>query len=229
MSNTSRVDFLTQKATDWKENIDQLFPQGVPTRAYWTDLPTIISVLNHVGSVAQGNYTFFASGGGLTLGGAKPGTESGTIELQFQGAVCDYVCKPAYLVFESFPDKGKYEWYYFRLETQALNTTGVGYVTNFNHGEEERVTEMYPGQYESLDTWAYRGDRDEDDPLPSTARQLTRLTKGGIVVFQKMSLYDATTGTDSGVHAKHTPEEFRKAVEHAQVYGAETLWTPPAL
>lgn len=219
-------EFRAQNPSDWKQMIDQLF-SVVPARAYWTNQEDIIRVLNHIGNLNHGNYTFFAAGGGLVLTGAKAGNEPGTIELRFGEHSPGRVCKPTYLLFDSFPSKTDYQWSYFRLETAPLTQTGVGYVRSYNHGQEEVLTELQPGKYDSPDIWEYRADREEK--LPATARAVTRLLNGGVAIFQKSGAYNMARGTDSGLHAKFSPDDFKNHIDHARKHGADTLWTPPAL
>jgi hypothetical protein len=218
------ADYMAQNAIDWKRLLDELFPLNLPTRAYWTEPTDIIKVLNHIGSVNSSNYTFFANGGGLVLTGAKPGNEPGTIELQFQGAV--RVCKPDYLLFEGQPVGNDYQWSYFRLEEVELLPTGIGHVSTNNHGQEERLTELTPGQYDTLDTWEYRADREQQ--LPSSARVVARVLKGSMVIFQKSSEYYVNgRGTDSGLHAGYDPDQFKHLIGVAREEGVHTLYPPP--
>lgn len=218
------ADYMAQNAVDWKRLLDELFPINLPTRAYWTEPADIINVLNHIGSINSSNYTFFASVGGFVLTGAKPGHEPGTIELQFQGAV--RVCKPSYLLFDSLPAGNDYQWSYFRLEVRELAPTAIGHVYTNNHGQEERLTELRPGQYDTLDTWEYRADRDEQ--LPSSARVVARVLKGSMAIFQKSSEYYVNgRGTDSGLHAGYTPDQFKHVVQEARDKGVHILYPPP--
>lgn len=209
------VDFRAQNPKDWKNLIDQLFPLGVPARAIWVEQETIIRVLNHIGGVYASNYTFLPSTGGLDLTGAKVSSEAGLMELVFGQSA--RVGKIESLSFESFGDTGDpedYQWAYFRIETEPLAPTGIGYVPS--HQLEERVTELRPGEYASLDAWEYRGEQEDEDPLPKTARPLTRLLGGSLVIFQKSGDYNAARGTDGAVHNLMDADDFRDFIATAR-------------
>lgn len=209
--------FRIQNPVDWKAIIDQLFPIGVPTRAVWTDQQAIIRVLNHIGATRASNYTFFASGGGLDLIGAKAGSNAGETELLFQPGPAR-VGKISRLIFESFGNPVDYQWDHFRIELEQLAPTGVGYVDSA--GYQERLTELAPGEYDSLDKWEYRGDSEEDE-LPATARLLTRDLKGSMVIFQKVSQYNRARWSDRGLHNEMSGQQFRAFLEEARIFGVD--------
>jgi hypothetical protein len=203
MSDLDITAFRIQNAKDWKLLIDKLFPMGLPTHARWEDEASIINVLNHLGSVKNVNHLFFPSGGGLDLTGAQLSTEEGLIELEFGGS--RRACKVASLTFESFSDEEDYQWNYFRIDTVPMSGTGT-YDLKADAIQEE-LTEIYPGEYASRSAWDNREYRGE--PLPATARLVTRILNGSMVIFQKTSLYNRVPDTYSAPHNQTDAEGMR--------------------
>lgn len=208
------AEFRQRNPKEWKSLLDQLFPQGRPTRHVWTDQAAICATLAHIGSIPSSNYTFFPGTGGLDLTGCEPAAEAGLLELIFQQKphTSSYYAKVASLVFESFGDAANYEWDYFWLQLDSLPPTGIGYV----RGEtEERLTELGPGEYASLDKWEYR----ESGDLPETARPVTRLLQGSLVIFQKTSVYNSDISSATGEHNRYTEAGFREEIARLRVEG----------
>lgn len=98
------------------EMLDKLFGPNIPESAKWTDKEDIITVLNKVGLTKYKNHAFLPGGGGVDLLGANFSSEGNSIELNFNG--CVYICRPAFLQFESFAADNT--WFYFGLETDTL-------------------------------------------------------------------------------------------------------------
>jgi hypothetical protein len=140
--------------------------------------------------------------------------EAGLLELVFQRPphTSAYYAKVSSLVFESFGDPVNYEWDYFWLQLDSLAPTGIGYVRG---DTEERLTELRPGEYASLDKWDDR----EPGELPATARPITRLLRGSLVIFQKTSVYNSDISSATGEHSRYTEEEFRKEIARLRVEG----------
>jgi serine/threonine-protein kinase len=207
MADRSINEFRIQNPKDWKKLIDQLFPKGIPTRSIWEDHDSIVKVLNHIGSIANVNYLFFPNGGGLDLNGAQSANEEGLIELGF-GSVAR-ACKIANLSFESFGDDEDYQWNYFRIETERIESTDTYEMGPTSIMEE--LTEIYPGQYAPRSAWDNREYRGES--LPDTARLVVRILSGSIVIVQKTSFLNMESNFDTGAHNKLSSEELRAEIE----------------
>ena len=208
------AEFRQRNQQEWKALVDQLFPQGRPTRHVWTDEATICATLAHIGSVPSSNYTFFPGMGGLDLTGCQLAAEAELLELSFQQKphTSVYYAKASSLVFESLGDPNNYEWDYFWLQLDSLPPTGIGYVRG---DTEERLTELGPGQYVSLDKWEYG----EPGDLPATTRPVTRLLQGSLVIFQKTSVYNSDISSATGEHSRYTEEGFREEIARLRVEG----------
>jgi hypothetical protein len=213
------ADFQRQNPTDWKTLLTQLFPFGRPERAVWTDQAAICAVLSHVGSIEASNYTFFPTTGGFDLTGCRAAAEPGLLELVFQYKPHTniYYAKVASLQFESFGDADNYEWDYFRLKLAPLSSTNIGYQGSNNM--YERITELTPGEYVSLDKWEY----EDRDNLPATARPVTRLLQGSLVIFQKTSFYNSDISGATGEHNRYSADEFREEIARLRVQGGKHL------
>lgn len=109
-------------------------------------------------------------------------------------------------MFEYFPE-GDFEWAYFRIVTDDLPSSGV--YENLSYNDEE-LTELSPCNYVERSVW--EANEFEGQPLPDSARVITRILKGGLVIFNKASLYNANASTYDGRHSKYGVEGFRKHI-----------------
>ena len=196
------ADFERINPQEWKYAQKKLFPISTPSHAEWTDIETIVSVLNTIGPKTNLNHLFFPSGGGLDLEHAKFSEwETGCIELTTDGLVS--ILKPKVLQFEGF-GVGE-EWDYFRLECDFLEPSGV-YDEPSLRGYEE-VLDLGGGRYVNRSYWDY-GEFD-GEPLPEGAKPISRYFEGSFVIFQKTSTYNRIPATYDGRHSKMSAKEFR--------------------
>ena len=197
------MDYYEKNRIIWKEIIGEIFPTGVPQHCEWSGLNQIVSILNIIGSRENSNHMFYPTGGGMDIESAKLSTEKGCIEI-FTGLT--EILKPKCLSFQSFNND---RWNYFRIDTDALQPSGIyGEV-----GDEvsEELTELEPLHYVPRSHWdseEYNG-----DPLPKGARVLTRYLKGSFVIFSKSSPYNQHPTTYDGRHDKMNAEQFRSYIE----------------
>lgn len=199
------ADFQKRNPEEWKHAQKRIFPIATPSRAEWFDIETIVSILNTVGPKTNLNHLFFPRGGGLDLERAALSVrETGCIELTTDGLVS--LLKPKSLHFESF-GSGE-EWDYFRLECAPLEPSGV-YESN-ERGYEE-VLDLGGGSYVERIYWDH-GEYD-GEPLPDTAKPVSRYFEGAFVIFQKTSTYNKIPSTYDGRHSKMTSNEFRRHIE----------------
>lgn len=185
-----------------------IFGETVPDHCEWTDINDIINVLNKIGKINNSNHTFFPGSGGLDLDSAELSNEPGCIELDLNGLI--EIVKPEKLVYEKIEDN--HEWSYFRLETLPFAGSGLYELPKDFYYEE--VVELRPGKFISRSAWdaqEYNG-----EPLPKSARVVSRLIKGGaLVIFKKMSYYNHNSATYDGRHETLGAAGFKQHIMDA--------------
>jgi len=205
-----KPEFREKNLKAWDDFLLALFNGTVPDSCTWETKTDIIKILNEIGKNPQINHTFFPTGGGLGLSGAGVSVEKDCIEIYFDEHAADIV-RPKVLIFQSFGRP--YEWAYFRLETKDLEQSGI--YENLQ-GQREELTEISPGEYVDRSHWdeGFYGydESGRDEPLPDTARVVTRFFSGAFVIFAKGSTYNAISGTYDGRHSKMTAEEFKQYI-----------------
>ena len=191
--------FLLKYTQEWNAIQHSIFGDIIPAEYKWTETNEIISVLNKIGADNSSNYTFFPGGGGLNFKSASTSFEDDCIELHFYE---NLLIKLKCLSFVAIGSD--YSCSYFRLETSKLNP--------FLADNKYRIS-PYLEHLIELTPQNFIADKYDDyDHLPSTARFLTRILKGDVVIFSVASAYNQIDGTDDGRHAKMNPADFKKYV-----------------
>ena len=194
-------DFYGQNKLNWVEVQSKLFPAAIPKSVFWTDIDSIVAVLNIIGGIQSLNHMFMPGGGGMDMQGAKLAGEAGFIELDLS---MPYLLKPKILTFESFDADP--EWNYFRLEAEQVKPV-------FSSGARgsEQLTETSPGYYDQYDA----RDRyyDEHGEWRKDWRTVVRYYQGSFVIFQKTSSYNYTASTYDGRHATVDGPAFRNYIQ----------------
>ncbi len=205
------ASFQRRNKSEWSELLNRLFPITSPTRATWTDVNDILAVLNEVGKIRALNHMFLPSGGGNTLTRAERAREEGFIVIYADLA---YILKPLKLTFESFNFSP--QWSYIRLEAKSVEPTGICDIEPDAYSEA--LTELHPGDYREYGLWEYAGDLNE--PLPKSARPVSRFLRGSFVIFSTSSPYNQDPSTYDARHEKMGEKEFR---EYIAKHSAEPL------
>ncbi|MEN8699607.1 serine/threonine protein kinase [Bacillus infantis] len=198
-------EFRNEQLPKWEEMIKTLFKREVPLENEWLDRGSINKVLDYIGTSQALNHTFLPKGGGLDLHGCVISNEPDCLELNL-GSIA-HVLKPKRLIFYRFED-ADYEWAYFRLEADDLQSSGVYEELAF---QEEELVEISPGEYIERAYWdagEYYG-----QPLPKEARLIGRYLNGSFVIFSKASLYNANTSTYDGRHNTVKADGFKKYIQ----------------
>lgn len=200
-------DFDTRNLAEWTELSHKLFPLGMPERVTWHHIDSICAVLAEMASVQALNHMFYPNGGGNTITGVSRAAEKGMIALHIGEGGGVEILQPAKLTYESFGNKAN--WNYFRLEAAIVEPTGQPHSHDLK-GHVEGLTEITPGIYAPYYCWdnaEYRG-----EPLPTTARPVTRYLGGSFVFFSTNSPYNRTPSTYDGRHNKVSEEKFREYI-----------------
>lgn len=200
-------DFHTRNLTEWTELTHKLFPLGAPTRTTWSNIDSICAVIDQIAKVKALNHMFYPTGGGHTVTGVSRAAETGLIALHVGEKSAD-ILKPAKLTYESFG--ADMRWSYFRLEAAPLHPTGIAKSLGLD-GISEELTEIAPGHYDSYACWQY--DEFKGEPLPESARPISRYLSGTFVFFSTRSVYNQDAATYDARHEKMTEEEFRNYIE----------------
>ncbi|UJW80102.1 protein kinase domain-containing protein [Hydrogenophaga sp. SL48] len=196
-------DFHKRNLIEWTELQQKLFPLGAPSQSTWTQIDAICSVLSEVAKVRALNHMFYPTGGGNTITGVSRAFEEEMIELHV-GEMTAEILKPKKLTYESFGTAAS--WNYFRLEVAPIEPTGIKGALD-QEGVREELTELKPGTYIPYHHW--NCNEYSDEPLPATARPISRYIKGCFVFFSTRSAYNADPRTYDARHNKMTEDEFR--------------------
>jgi len=205
-------DLETRNPIEWQDLQKQLFPTTMPHRVIWENINDIVYILNLIGSTPALNHMFYPFGGGNDLGEAKLGLEPGTIELIIGTNYVELI-KLKRLIFENFASDT--QWNYFRIETDELEPTGIGYI----YRDSEELIEIEPLNYIDSHYWDksnYEGER------PSSARLVHRRLKGDFVIFAKTSIYNRSPTTYDARHNQLNADTFREYINQ-KVEKAETI------
>lgn len=187
-------NFRKNQLPKWKELLNEIFNNNIPTHCEWTDINAITNILNTIGTSAAANHTFFPISGGLDLCGCIASQEHSCIELNFDGLI--HILKPNKLIFQSFNNADS-EWFYFRIVSDILESSEVYDHTVYTY---EEVVELSPLTYVERHCWdcnEYNG-----ETLPPQARPICRVLNGDFVIFSKASLYNQVVSTYDGEHDK---------------------------
>lgn len=218
--------FYLENTQQWNTILHSIFGETIPATYSWTVTSEIITVLNKIASGRSTDYTFFADGGGMSLKGAHHSHQEGCIELDFDSA---YLIKLNRLDFTAIGTHSPCCNSFFRLVTAKLPTSGF-YETNIILPYHEHLVELSPLKYIDGRYWDYGEYNGED--LPASARPITRILRGDLVVFSKSSVYNQITNTDDGRHDKMDVETFKQFVSeiyraYQDVYPLSASDTPP--
>lgn len=187
--------------SEWEHLQNKLFPKTLPLHAEWSDLDSIIEILNNVGSLPGLNHMFLPNGGGMDIESARQAAEKECICVV--AGSCNYILKPRKLELENYGNRD-YMWSYFRLELEALESiSGSVY-------EEccESVIEDFPGHYVESKLKNYER-YDDGTEFPKDYKIVKRMLAGTIVIFPKQSIYNHISGTYDARHNKMSSIQFR--------------------
>lgn len=211
-------DFEAKNIAQWKELNELLFTDLIPSEAIWEEAEDIIKVLKLLTKQNNLNHLFFPDGGGHDLIEARVSHEAGCIEIEFPSIYNGrtvHIIKPKRLIFQTF--KNKYEWNYFRIETDKLDPVDPAYYNGVSDPtyelQFEEVLEVSPGKYVpcyAIDEFY------QQNPNHISTRDYTvsRWVEGVFVIFGKNSPYNKIGATYDGRHNKMDRSEFRNHVKN---------------
>ncbi len=210
-------DFQERNLTEWFELQNALFPFGVPDSTKWTNIDSIVSVINELSKARSLNHMFFPDGGGHTIMAASRAAEEGMIALHVSDKMAELL-KPKKLTYETFGVDPS--WDYFRLEAEEIEPSGINNAVSYD-GISEALTEIEPGQYAEYSCWDYGEYNGE--PLSDFVRPVRRYLKGSFVFFCTASVYNQLRGKYDAYNAGHnkiTEDQFRDHIQNVAEYFA---------
>jgi len=196
------------QASEWNFINRYLFGEHRPESVVWSDLTSILHVLNAVGTLRAFNHMLFSDHGGLDFAFAEPAAEEGCICITDDFG-CARIGKPACLHLETFG--GDYVWSYFLLELAPLEPI-------FQIPEDcrrECLVEDFPGHYVSARDSMYGVyDYDTGVPLPEGWRRVERYSDAKFLIVLKGSPYNGIPATYDGRHGQCGSAQFRAYMEY---------------
>ncbi len=209
-----------ENLNQWQDELNNIFPTGVPEMSVWTTFSEIVNTLKFIGEGKQTCMILTSGLGNIDLKSAEPAIEPDCINLSSGGVII--IAKPERLIFQSFPNQNR-EWSYFRLETATLQP-----VTNcFDEWCREKITLLQDGEYDPDPSIVNYFDSVEEPELIG-CRSVFRYTKSSLVIFVR-SLIDNKFIEDS-LYKKMNTDDYRefiseminqiaqkKAVEHEEM------------
>jgi hypothetical protein len=185
-----------------------------PTSGSWTGAGTIARTLSSFADAI--NHAHFPTGGGMDMDAVETSDEAGCIEIKTGGAT--YLCRPRALhleVIAAHPEES-----FLLLELDKLKPTGVYEELYTSKGfSSEEVVDLGGGDYIERSHWdrgSYGYDENGDEkPLPLGARIVVRIIDGSILIVSKGTVWNGSSATYDGRHAKMAVPAIRASIEAA--------------
>lgn len=199
--------FEKYQISEWNFINKCIFGEVVPDTAIWSDIESIIRVLNVVSSLPVLNHMLFSDKGGLDFKKATKANEKDCIEIIVETDDI-FILKPKKLYFEKYHDTS---WNYFLLEIGKLAPViGKGNL----YGQQEVLVEDFSGHYVSARDAQYGVyDYDSGEKLPNGFRKVFRCMEGSFLFVMKNGFYNSIGETYDGRHGNCHPIEFRRCIE----------------
>ncbi len=189
----------------WTTFVGGLMPSICPDMIEWQRQEEIIAVLDRLTrELRDGHYTFLPGGGGLEVTGVDKGWEPGCIQLEINDGDYRYVCLAASLLCVVFPRSPQF--CYFDLQLGELTPRDP-------ETEPGAIKEDICGRIRTVRRHKV-GNRTVEIPSRRWAAY-TRLLRGRIVIFSKVSLYNLESQTTDGRHHVMSREQFRQYIQGA--------------
>jgi serine/threonine protein kinase len=187
--------------SNWNFIIKHLFVGNYPASCSWSDIDSIVYVLNIVSKLPAYNYMIFSDHGGLDFQKAQRANEDGCIYVYATNM--RLLVKPKLLSLEVFNYS---EWNYFLLELEKQDAI----LDNPEAGDEFLVEDM-PAHYVS-GKYAQYGvyDYDSGEPLPHNYKTVYRYLKGKFLIVLKDGIYNGVRSVTDGRHGDCSGSQFRE-------------------
>lgn len=189
-----------QEASGWGFLQKLLFGHVVPEVACWSDLDSIIEILNIIGSIPTSNHMMLPGGGGYDFVCAEKATESGCILIHDDVSfTAPSVVKPARLYCVTYPNDQKWNFFYLQLDRLTP-------IEAINQAKYEYLVEDIPGHYVTGECAQYGVyNYDTGQPYPQGYRVVNRYCEGSFLFVMKLGPYN---GIHSAYDGRHSEMEF---------------------
>ncbi|MCD4487098.1 protein kinase [Chromobacterium vaccinii] len=206
-------NFHRKNRTQWLLLEKKIFPCAVPCNAEWTNIESIVSILQLVAGWRALNHMFYPDGGGNNISSVGLAKEQDFIFLAPESSGRIVIVKPKKLSFESVSSNPI--WNYFRLECIDIKPIDRSFVASEISMSEELVSldngSYYPGSY-----W-WSDERPENIELPTGAELVSRFTSGIFLFCGTRSPYNLDSSTYDARHNRMSENEFRTYI-HKQAF-----------
>ena len=204
--NRIQKDDVKSQDSEWNFLSRLLFGRNIVSSATWTDLETIMNVLNELGRQPVFNHMFLPSEGGMDFVQAKLAPEEKCLYLYTDPFQC-YIVKPKALYFEGFDID--YRWNYFMLELEELKPI----LTRDKEVIRELLVEDKPGHYVTAQYEPYKVyDYDSGEKLPEDYRLVMRYLRGNFLITEKFGPYNDIVGAYDARHNMCGTIRFREYI-----------------
>jgi hypothetical protein len=187
--------------SNWRFIIKHLFVGNYPASCSWTDIDSIIYVLNIVSKLPAYNYMIFSDHGGLDFQKAQRANEVGCIYV-YATNMCLLV-KPKLLSLEVFNYS---EWNYFLLELEKQDAILDNSEAGYEFLVEDTPAHYVSGKYAQYGVYDY----DSGEPLPHNYKTVYRYLKGKFLIVLKDGIYNGVSSVTDGRHGDCSESQFRE-------------------
>lgn len=199
----------TSQISDWAFLQRLLFSSHIPTCACWSEVDSIVDILNLITSVPAFNHMMMPNGGGLDFYAAERTVEEGCISIYAHDGDSDpIVVKPNKLWCSNY--ENDQQWNFFFLQLDELEPVGEPE----EQMRKEYLVEDTPGHYVYTPDEVYGVyDYDTGIPLPAGYRSVIRYLNGNILFVLKEGPYNRIPYTYDGRQSEMSYWEFQKHVD----------------
>ncbi len=203
-------DPKTKYINQWSDIQHEIFPCGIPVRATWIRVDSIVRILNAISRYSSANHVFYPTGGGMDLKGAKRAKEYECIELD-----CTRIqlIKPEYLLFESIDAEPRHNYFWLKckiLQPTKFNINGYDNTKHQISDYREAISQLTDGNYiPPIDSDSFPSDLNLNGSKENI-KCITRWFKGSFLIVRKDSFYYNDFHTYKGLHNSISPNSFKK-------------------
>lgn len=214
----TRSDFQAHARETWVHAINIIAGPNAPTSISWTDRRAIVAALAPIMGHNR-NHTHLPGGGGLDFEGVMLSPEAGCLDFSAGGRAL-YRVKPRRLQLERIDADPAQS--FFLLELDTLEPSGV-YPPHEDSEDErarsqfisEELVELTPGG-DCYPRYVWdEGETPDGRKLPEDAKLVVRMLSGKLMFVTKGSIWNGTSSTYDGRHARMSAAALREVIERA--------------